>query len=249
MKKVFLSILTLILFAGAVFAQTPKGFNYQAVVRNAAGQLMANRTVSVRIAIVQGAANGPQVYQQTENVTTNGNGLFTLVVGENSDQFSNIDWAQGPYFIVSEIDPYGGNNYTLATTQKILAVPYAHYATHAAVADRFGEDFVYDERDPLFREWGFLYDSLRNAPTRLSQFINDLDFLTEDDLELSLHGDTLFLNNNTYVILPPSPHLSQRVHQRPGFCHRRRCICEWRHPLSERQHLCHPQLRQLERHH
>ena len=55
MKKVFLSILTLILFAGAVFAQTPKGFNYQAVVRNAAGQLMANRTVSVRIAIVQGA--------------------------------------------------------------------------------------------------------------------------------------------------------------------------------------------------
>ena len=64
MKKVFLSILTLILFAGAVFAQTPKGFNYQAVVRNAAGQLMANRTVSVRIAIVQGAANGPQVYQQ-----------------------------------------------------------------------------------------------------------------------------------------------------------------------------------------
>ena len=202
MKKVFLSILTLILFAGAVFAQTPKGFNYQAVVRNAAGQLMANRTVSVRIAIVQGAANGPQVYQQTENVTTNGNGLFTLVVGENSDQFANIDWAQGPYFIVSEIDPYGGNNYTLATTQKILAVPYAHYATHAAVADRFGEDFVYDERDPLFREWGFLYDSLRNAPTRLSQFINDLDFLTEDDLELSLHGDTLFLNNNTYVILP-----------------------------------------------
>jgi hypothetical protein len=197
MKKVFLSILTLILFAGAVFAQTPKGFNYQAVVRNAAGQLMANRTVSVRIAIVQGAANGPQVYQQAENVTTNGNGLFTLVVGENSDQFANIDWAQGPYFIVSEIDPYGGNNYTLATTQKILAVPYAHYATHATVADRFGEDFVYDERDPLFREWGFLYDSLRNAPTRLSQFINDLDFLTEDDLELSLHGDTLFLNNNT----------------------------------------------------
>lgn len=202
MKKVFLSLLTLILFAGAVFAQTPKGFNYQAVVRNAAGQLMANRMVSVRIAIMQGSASGTQVYQQTENVTTNGNGLFTLVVGENSDQFANINWAQGPYFIVSEIDPYGGNNYTLATTQKILAVPYAHYATHAAVADRFGEDFVYDERDPLFRQWGFLYDSLRNAPTRLSQFINDLDFLTEDDLELSLHGDTLFLNNNTYVILP-----------------------------------------------
>ncbi|MBR1834165.1 MAG: hypothetical protein IJ785_01460 [Bacteroidales bacterium] len=199
MKKVILSLLTIILFAGAVIAQTPKGFNYQAVVRNSAGQLMANRMVSVRISIMQGAANGTNVYQQTENVSTNGNGLFTLVVGENSEEFANINWARGPYFIVSEIDPNGGGNYTLSTSQKILAVPYAHYAT---VADRISENFTYDERDPLFREWGYLYDSLRNAPTRLSQFINDLNFLTSNDLFLTLHGDTLFINNNSYVILP-----------------------------------------------
>jgi len=204
MKKVILSLLTLVLLAGAVIAQTPKGFNYQAVVRNSAGQLMANRNVGVRLSIVQGSTTGTQVYQQTENLSTNGNGLFTLVVGENSDAFANINWAEGPYFIVSEIDPYGGMNYTLTTTQKILAVPYAHYATHATVADHISEDFEFDERDPYFRAWGFLYDSLRNAPTRLSQFINDLDFLTADDLELSIHGDTLFLNNNTYVILPPN---------------------------------------------
>jgi hypothetical protein len=199
MKKVILSLLTLILFAGAVLAQTPKGFNYQAVVRNSAGQLMANRMVTVRISIMQGSANGTNVYQQTENLSTNGNGLFTLVVGENSADFANINWAQGPYYIVSEIDPNGGNNFTLSTSQKILAVPYAHYAT---VADRISENFTYDEHDPLFREWGYEYDSLRNAPTRLSQFINDLDFLTSGDLFLTLHGDTLFINNNSYVILP-----------------------------------------------
>jgi hypothetical protein len=199
MKKVIFSLLTIILFAGAVFAQTPKGFNYQAVVRNSAGQLMANRMVSVRISIMQGAVNGTNVYQQTENVNTNGNGLFTLVVGENSTDFANINWGQGPYYIVSEIDPNGGNDYTLSTSQKILAVPYAHYAT---VADRISENFVYDEQDPRFREWGYLYDSLRNAPTRLSQFVNDLDFLTAGDLLLTLHGDTLFINNGSYVILP-----------------------------------------------
>ena len=71
-----------------------------------------------------------------------------------------------------------------------------------AVADRISENFTYDERDPLFRNWGYLYDSLRNAPTRLSDFINDLNFLTADDLQLTLHGDTLFINNNSYVILP-----------------------------------------------
>ena len=199
MKKIIFSLLAIVLFAGTIFAQAPKGFNYQAVVRNPAGQLMANRSVSVRINILQGAANGTTVYQQTDNVTTNANGLFTLVVGENSADFANINWSHGPYYIVSEIDPNGGNNYTLSTSQKILAVPYA---LHATVADRISENFSIDEQDPRFRAWGFLYDSLRNAPTRLSQFINDLNFLTEGDLQLTLHGDTLFLNNSTYVILP-----------------------------------------------
>ena len=199
MKKFIFSLLAIVLFAGTLYAQAPKGFNYQAVVRNPAGQLMANRSVSVRINILQGAANGTTVYQQTDNVTTNANGLFSLVVGENSADFANINWAQGPYYIVSEIDPNGGNNYTLSTSQKILAVPYA---LHATVADRVSENFSYDEQDPRFRAWGYLYDSLRNAPTRLSQFINDLNFLTEGDLQLTLHGDTLFLNNSTYVVLP-----------------------------------------------
>ena len=199
MKKIIFSLLSVILLAGSLFAQTPKGFNYQAVVRNSAGQLMANRMVSVRINILQGTANGTSVYQQTDNVTTNANGLFTLVVGENSTDFDNINWSHGPYYIVSEVDPNGGNNYTLSTSQKILAVPYA---LHATEADRVSENFVYDEQDPRFRAWGFLYDSLRNAPTRLSQFINDLNFLTAGDLFLTLHGDTLFLNNSTYVILP-----------------------------------------------
>ena len=199
MKKIIFSLLSFILLAGALYAQTPKGFNYQAVVRNSAGQLMANRMVSVRISILQGSPSGTAVYHQTDNVTTNANGLFSLVVGENSTDFDNINWSHGPYYIVSEIDPNGGTNYTLSTSQKILAVPYA---LHATEADRVSENFSYDEQDPRFRAWGFLYDSLRNAPTRLSQFINDLNFLTAGDLNLTLHGDTLFLNNSTYVVLP-----------------------------------------------
>lgn len=192
MKKVILSLLSLILLAGSVIAQTPKGFNYQAVVRNSAGHLMAYSMVGVRLSIVQGSATGSTVYQQTETVITNGNGLFTLVVGDNSADFDNINWSNGPYYIVSEIDPNGGNNYTLSTSQKILAIPYA---LHATVADRISENFVFDERDPRFREWGYLYDSLRNAPTRLSDFINDLEF--------TLHGDTLYFNDyNNYIILP-----------------------------------------------
>ena len=189
----------MLLFAGAVFAQTPQGFNYQAVVRNTAGQLMNNRTISVRISILRGSEVGTSVYQQVDQVSTNANGLFTMVIGDNSTEFAAIDWAHGPYYLSSEIDPDGNNNFTLSTTQKILAVPYAY---HALEADHISSAFSYDEQDPRFRDWGYLYDSLRNVPTNLSQFNNDPGYITAGDLLLTVNGDTLFINGGSYVILP-----------------------------------------------
>ena len=198
MKKVFITLLAIITFA-TVYAQAPQGFNYQATVRNAAGQLMTNRNVGVRISILQGSAVGTIIYQQEGTVTTNANGLFTLIVGDNSADFANINWSNGPYFIHSEIDLAGGTNYSLSTTQKILAVPYALYSNVAGLAERVSDNWVYDERDPYFRDWGYLYDSLRNAPTRLSQFINDMNFLSPSDLQFMYRNDTLYLFGNGYL--------------------------------------------------
>ncbi len=204
MKRLLATLVAFIALGLTAFAQVPQGFNYQAVVRNSAGQLMSNRTVSVRISILYGSETGAVIYQQTESLSTNANGLFTLIVGENSSSFASINWANGPYYILSEVDPMGGSDYTLSTTQKILAVPYAHYATYAHSLDT---DYVYNERDPRFRAWGFDYDSLQGAPTRLSQFVNDLQF-PYDSLQATVSGDTLFFGNNTYVILP---HLGDTV--------------------------------------
>ena len=205
MKKVLTTLLAIVTFA-TLYAQAPQGFNYQASVRNAAGQLMTNRNVGVRISILQGSEMGTIIYQQEESVNTNANGLFTLIVGDNSADFANINWSNGPYYIHSEIDLAGGNNYTLSTTQKILAVPYALYANVAGISERVSDNWVYNERDPYFREWGYLYDSLRNAPTRLSQFINDMNFLSPSDLQFVYSNDTLYLFGNgtlcTYVYLP-----------------------------------------------
>ena len=150
MKKVLVTLLAIVTFA-TLYAQAPQGFNYQAVVRNAAGQLITNRNVGVRISIIQNSVSGNVIYQQEEVVTTNANGLFTLIVGDNSTDFANIDWARGPYFIKSEVDLTGGRNYTLSTSQKILAVPYAHYANIARMAETISPDWSYNERDPYFR--------------------------------------------------------------------------------------------------
>lgn len=199
MKKLFTTLVAIVAFACAAMAQVPQGFNYQAVVRNNAGQLIPNRNVSVRISILRGSETGTSVYTQSESVSTNANGLFTLIVGENSSEFASINWANGPYYIQSEVDIQGGSNYSLSTVQKILTVPYAHYAT---IASRLEDDAYLNEQDPFFSAWNYLYDSLRNAPQNLSDFNNDQGFLTADDLELILHGDTLFITGGSYVILP-----------------------------------------------
>ena len=39
--------------------------NYQAVIRNSSGTLIANQSVGIRIKILQGSANGSAVYNET----------------------------------------------------------------------------------------------------------------------------------------------------------------------------------------
>ena len=200
MKKVYLLALVMTLMGSMLYAQAPQGFNYQAIIRNSSGQIITNKEVNVRINILQGSETGPSVYMYTGHVQSNENGVITLIVGENSTQYAAIDWGQGPYFLQSEIDLANGTDFALSTTQQILSVPYAEYAR---VADHVSSTFTYNEQDPLFCNWGYLYDSLVNVPTRLSQFLNDLNFLTANDIQLALSGDTLFISGGNYVVLPP----------------------------------------------
>ena len=95
---------------------------------------MTNHAVGVRISILQGDVNGTVVYMETQATTTNSNGLMTLQIGEGSvvsGDMSAIDWANGPFFLKTEIDPTGGANYTIEGTQQLLSVPYALYAQEA----------------------------------------------------------------------------------------------------------------------
>ena len=51
--------------------------------------------------------------------------------GTTSDNFADIDWGNGTYYIKSETDPDGGTNYTIEGTSQLLSVPYALYAKSA----------------------------------------------------------------------------------------------------------------------
>jgi hypothetical protein len=133
MKHLYLLIfLTINLVIG--YAQAPQAMSYQSVLRNSSNQPLPLEQVSTRIQILQGSEAGPVVYEETHSTSTNENGLVSLVIGsgENANgNFAGIDWSAGPYFIRSDTDPEGGNNYTLSGSSSLLSVPYALYANNS----------------------------------------------------------------------------------------------------------------------
>ena len=113
------------LLALSIQAQAPQNFSYQTVIRNSSNQLLIGQTVSIKISILQGSSNGIAVYAETHTPQTNANGLATLEIGGGtllSGNFANINWANGPFFVKTETDPNGGNNYTITNTSQLLSV-------------------------------------------------------------------------------------------------------------------------------
>jgi hypothetical protein len=47
-----------------------------------------------------------------------------------SGTFSGIDWAAGPYYVKTETDLNGGNNYTITSSNELLSVPYALFSAN-----------------------------------------------------------------------------------------------------------------------
>jgi len=130
LSNVFFLIFSL-LFIGVALGQAPQKMSYQAVIRDAEDNLMRNAPIGIQIQILEGSTFGSSVYVESQKVSTNDNGLVSLVIGEGTvlfGDFTEIDWADGPYFVETEVDPTGGENYTLTGTSELLSVPYALYA-------------------------------------------------------------------------------------------------------------------------
>jgi hypothetical protein len=66
MKKLFYLLLAVALPVMAL-AQAPNNFNYQAVVRNSAGQPIVSGPVTLRFSIREGTPTGSILFQETQN--------------------------------------------------------------------------------------------------------------------------------------------------------------------------------------
>jgi len=138
MKKLF-SILALVLLVVSVFAQAPAKFNYQAVIRDADGNLRAEEEISLTVHISY--ENSGDVYSAIYKGNTNKYGVITLEIGsEKPSEFKKINWSAGNYRLVLE----KGDGIPISNTL-LLSVPYA---MHAKTAESITGTII--ETDPVY---------------------------------------------------------------------------------------------------
>ena len=140
MKILFPFIIALFISTN-LLSQTPQSFKYQAVLRDARGNIKANTATNIVIGIIPGSATGTAVYSETHNTTTDGYGLINLEIGKGTvtvGSFSGIDWGTNTYFVKVTLD-----GVEMGASQ-LLSVPYALYAKASG---------AYTESDPVFAAW------------------------------------------------------------------------------------------------
>ena len=103
-------------------------FNYQAIVSDANGAIVASQSIGVRLSIIYDSSSGTVAYSEIHSATTDASGLINIAVGNgtSSDSYAAIDWSRSSVYLKSEIDL--GSGYVDVGTDLIGKVPMALYA-------------------------------------------------------------------------------------------------------------------------
>lgn len=126
MKKTIL--ISLVVLASWFKANAQSGINYQAVVRDASGSILANENVNVEFRIISTSTSGTTVYAETQSLSTNAYGNIAAIIGQGTATlgvFNDVNWGDDNHFLNVQVD---GTD--MGTTQ-FMSVPYASYANSA----------------------------------------------------------------------------------------------------------------------
>ena len=160
MKKA-LTLLVLAFLALGLFSQTPQSIAFQGVARDSFGVILQSQSLTLRITLHDSIPTGPVVYQETQTVTTDNLGLFTLSIGLGSSgsySFASIPWGSSPMFVQLELNLAGATYVNLGTTQ-LQSVPYVLYGSGGSGASQPTGQIPYGNGRGLISDPGFTRDS------------------------------------------------------------------------------------------
>lgn len=131
MKKITLVFLFEIMHI-LLKSQIPQKMNYQAVVRDAQGIVIANHAVTLKFVIHEASSTGTIVYSEIVSSITNQFGLVTTQIG-SSGNLATVDWGSGFKYLQVFLDQNGGGNFMDMGTTELLSVPYALFSGNGMV--------------------------------------------------------------------------------------------------------------------
>ena len=135
-KKIHIFCLLLsLVISTTLFAQS-KFINYQGVASDASGAVLANQSLSIKIALIFGNATNVSSYEENQNVTTDANGVFSLAIGNGTTikgVYNNLVWGDQPAHIQVFL-----NGTSIGTTE-LKAVPFALNSSKATGLEKITE--------------------------------------------------------------------------------------------------------------
>ena len=138
MKKILFLAITISLVFVTKAQNSGLGFNYQAVVRNADGVILANSNVTLRVSLYPGQMAASPTWVETHSATTDLSGCFGITVGHGTRDnastaanYADINFAAVYYWMKIEINENG--TYREVSYAQLPSSPYSEVA-HNAIA-------------------------------------------------------------------------------------------------------------------
>jgi hypothetical protein len=130
MKKFFMSTFAALMLAISAELQSlaQDSFAYQAVIRDAQGELITNKEVSLRFSLMNGDST---YYIETQKAKTNQFGNIDVNIGTgNAEQgaMENVPWNTLDIRMKVEVDADGGSKFATLGETQLLPAPYVMYA-------------------------------------------------------------------------------------------------------------------------
>ena len=196
MKKLLL-FFSFLLMTVAIMAQSSPFISYQAVVRDGQNRLVTNQAITVTIQVLDASDNVQ--YNETDDVTSNANGLISLIVGDNDPtHFSTINWEGAKFKTTVKVV---STSYEVTSITPVTAAPLALHAIYASDVNPAGSTVqaIYNkiQGDSLILADRIQNDSLVLANRIQNDSLTLADRIQNDSLVLAnrIQNDSLILAN------------------------------------------------------
>ena len=137
MKTKYLITVLFLMIASIAFSQSvPSGMNYQAIAHNRSGELLTNKTITLKINLQSQLTGSPTIfYSEIHRVTTNEFGLFSMIIGKGSTlsgNFNQIPWSTDHIWMEVSMKEESDILFSVVNSTEMMAVPYAFHAGSAS---------------------------------------------------------------------------------------------------------------------